>query len=293
MHHQYTLPVEHVTETAWMVAAMRLLETRRADACFNDELAATLMGDRVDELLGAFSQGAERSGTLMSLSNAYVVARTYLIDQAIEKLSRDLGVQAVLNLGVGLDTRPYRLHLPKQLNWYEADYAVTISLKEQRLAHEKPCCNLRRIAADLANDSDRAAVMIAATAGVNKVLILTEGLLPYLPEQSVRNLAAEIHSHPACEYWMMDYANKAFYEVATQTARARAEAGTSQGNVKLQFAPESMIDFMEQNSWDTFENSTIGKSAAKLDRLSPGVSNEGKKFSEVLEGCGVAVFTPA
>jgi O-methyltransferase involved in polyketide biosynthesis len=46
--------------------------------------------------------------------------RTVIIDDRI-KLAIGEGVDTILNLGAGLDTRPYRMDLPKTLRWVEFD----------------------------------------------------------------------------------------------------------------------------------------------------------------------------
>jgi O-methyltransferase involved in polyketide biosynthesis len=38
-----------------------------------------------------------------------------------------LSMDTVLNPGAGLDTRPYRLKLPSQLNWIEIDFPKIIA----------------------------------------------------------------------------------------------------------------------------------------------------------------------
>jgi O-methyltransferase involved in polyketide biosynthesis len=50
-----------------------------------------------------------------------VVVRTCIIDDYI-RTAVEGGVDTILNLGCGLDTRPYRMDLPKSLLWIEADY---------------------------------------------------------------------------------------------------------------------------------------------------------------------------
>ena len=48
------------------------------------------------------------------------------------------GVDTIVNLGAGLDTRPYRMSLPASLHWIEADYAHLIEYKEAALPVNYP-----------------------------------------------------------------------------------------------------------------------------------------------------------
>ena len=64
-----------------------------------------------------------------------VVIRTHIIDSYIRELIQE-GVDTIVNLGAGLDTRPYRLDLPPSLHWIEVDFPHMIQLKEDRLANE-------------------------------------------------------------------------------------------------------------------------------------------------------------
>lgn len=72
------------------------------------------------------------------------------VTQAIER-----GIDAVVNLGAGLDSRPYRFDLPRALAWIEVDYPSIIDLKEERLAADVPSCHVERIKMDLGRVDDR------------------------------------------------------------------------------------------------------------------------------------------
>src|SRR4051812_22270841 len=96
-----------VSETAHWIAAYRAMETRRPDAIFRDPFAARLAGPLGDKVPKAIPPWP-------------MIARTRVIDDLILD-SIGAGVDRVLNLAAGLDTRPYRLALPKSLRWIEAD----------------------------------------------------------------------------------------------------------------------------------------------------------------------------
>jgi O-methyltransferase involved in polyketide biosynthesis len=91
-----------------------------------------------------------------------------------------LGVDTVVNLGAGLDTRPYRMELPASLRWIEVDFPDTIAFKNQTQAGEKPVCRLERIAADLSDISLRRSLFQRIGWESQSVLIITDGVIMYL-----------------------------------------------------------------------------------------------------------------
>ena len=134
--------VRNISDTALWAAHFRAQETRRPDALFRDPYA---------EKLGA-QQGAEIARTLPEgQSHAWAwVARTYLFDQILQKEIAG-GADLIVNCAAGLDARPYRMRLPATLPWIEADLPEILAYKEERLAGDKPTCQLERVAVNLAD----------------------------------------------------------------------------------------------------------------------------------------------
>src|SRR6185369_9721539 len=104
------MPISHISDTARWVAVYRARESLRPDAAFHDPLAARLAGERGEELAATMKPPAT--------FGAAMVARTRIIDDLISVCLAE-GCDAVVNLAAGLDTRPYRLALPKDLPWVE------------------------------------------------------------------------------------------------------------------------------------------------------------------------------
>jgi O-methyltransferase involved in polyketide biosynthesis len=77
-----------------------------------------------------------------------------VIDRYIESAIAE-AADTVLNLGAGLDARPYRMDLPPSVHWIEADYARLIEHKENLLAADIPRCWLERVKIDLADAAQR------------------------------------------------------------------------------------------------------------------------------------------
>jgi methyltransferase (TIGR00027 family) len=120
-----------------------------------------------------------------------VALRTVIIDDFIEAAVAQ-GADTVLNLGAGLDTRPYRMALPSSLRWIEVDYPHVVELKEGNLASEQPRCALERVKMDLADLSTRGTLFAEIDARSKYVVILPEGVIPYLSVEAVGALADDL-----------------------------------------------------------------------------------------------------
>src|SRR6476646_4620178 len=135
-----TQVIQNVSDTAFMVAGFRAAENERPNPLFRDPLAARLAGEHGGEILATMPYSVVGAWS--------VVIRTVIIDELITRAIGE-GVDTVLNLGAGLDTRPYRMALPEDLRWVEVDYPHVIGFKESRLTEEAPRCRLKRIELDL------------------------------------------------------------------------------------------------------------------------------------------------
>jgi methyltransferase (TIGR00027 family) len=133
-----------------------------------------------------------------------MVLRTTAIDRLIEHALAQ-GVDTVLNLGAGLDTRPYRMKLPAHLRWVELDLPAIIELKQQRLREHAPACQLELVALDLTDTELRRRVFAEQASRAKCVLVLTEGVLPYLGVDEASSLAADLHAVPELRYWIQDF----------------------------------------------------------------------------------------
>jgi O-methyltransferase involved in polyketide biosynthesis len=127
--------------------------------------------------------------------------------------------------------------LPKSLRWVEVDYPHVIELKEARLADEQPRCRLERIKLDLTDWPARRQLFADIGAQATKVLVLTEGVVPYLTESDVAELADDLRQKENVCYWIIDY----FSPVAIRYGdkmRARFMR-----NAPFRFAPKDWFGF--------------------------------------------------
>jgi len=252
--------IEHVSDTAFWVAYYRWVETERKDALFHDPLAKKLAGDRGRAL--ATYMGTEKA---MAWSMAL---RTYIIDQYITDLV-EKGVDMVINLGAGLDSRPYRLALPPHLEWVEVDFKEIIDYKAEILSKDKPNCHLKRIACDLAVDADRQTILQALNGQGKNILVLTEGVVPYLSNEAVTTLAQDLVELDHVTYWISDYFSPLFLRIS---ARGKIRKRLSK-RAPFLFAPgpssQDWPIFFAKIGWQIKEMRFIGDEGFKVGRKLP------------------------
>src|SRR5213078_2635010 len=120
-----------------------------------------------------------------------MIVRTAVLDELILRAIERDGVDTVLNLAAGLDTRPYRLPLPSALRWIEADFPDVIAYKQQQLKGEPPVCTLEHLGIDLTDVARRRELFARISAAARQVLVVSEGLLIYLTPEQVATLASD------------------------------------------------------------------------------------------------------
>jgi methyltransferase (TIGR00027 family) len=250
-------PIQDVSETALMVAMWRAAENAHPDPLYRDPLALKLAGDRGREIIKGLPKGRT------SMSRWMMAIRTRVIDDLICEAVAG-GVDFVLNLGAGLDTRPYRMELPSNLCWVEVDRAKIIELKETRLFGEKSACKLKRISCDLADASARQALVASVSEKGGNVLVLTEGVIPYLSEEEVGALAFDLNKYPCFRYWVADYFSPFIRKYRqAQSKKMRLE------NAPFKFAPEDYFSFFLSHGWQAKDVRYIVDAAQKLGRPAP------------------------
>jgi methyltransferase (TIGR00027 family) len=243
--------ISHVSDTARWVATYRAVESERPDALFDDRLADRLAGDRGRAIVAAAPR-AIRNGW-------WLVARTKIIDDIILEAVGD-GCDKVLNLAAGLDTRPYRLALPSDFKWVEADLPDLLAEKEQALADQTPRCQLTRHAVDLADPVARDEFLTEELADVSKALVLTEGLLMYLEESDVVALSAAF-KRPEVAWWMLDFSGPGLQKRMNKRTRGMLDSAP------FKFAPENGVAFFEDLGWRAIEIESVFTVAHRLNRL--------------------------
>lgn len=247
-------PIENISDTARWVAAYRAMETERPDALFRDPLARILAGERGEEIVRTVGGGKSAGFGL--------VVRTCLMDELILQLIEKEGVDTVLNLAAGLDTRPYRLSLPSSLHWIEADFPAILSYKEQKLAYERPVCSLELVKLDITDVVLRKALFSRVSTAAKQVLIITEGLLGYLTPTQVVSLAADLHVQSNFRWWLFELMSP----FGLECFQMRYGKYLAASNARMQFAPKQGTEFFQQYNWKVADSRSVWEETHRLNR---------------------------
>lgn len=186
---QWTI-TESVGVTALGVASSRAMETRRPDGLVEDPHAEAFLDAVRDEidLPTEVDPRAEPTDPASGLMSTYVGVRSRWFDERLLDAARD-GIDQVVILASGLDTRAQRLEWPSGTTVFEIDQADVVDFKERVLTETEgspePAEGVRRVAlrVDLRHDWP-AALRSAGFDPARPSAWLAEGLLPYLPAQA-------------------------------------------------------------------------------------------------------------
>nr|MDT0656834.1 class I SAM-dependent methyltransferase [Micromonospora sp. DSM 115978] len=218
-----------VRATALVAAACRADHLRRGGDRLRDEFAQPL-AEAYGESLGSGRPAADAVvRALVGAGGDEVIARTRLIDdllgQALEEAARspegDLP-PLVVNLGAGLCVRPYRLDLGRCGLLLEIDAPDLLGVKDRVLGGHRPSCPIRRVGVDVRDGPRLAAELTALEAGRRRSVVVSEGLLPYLPPAELTALARTLADVLGDARWLADVVS---VESAAGMARLAARAG--------------------------------------------------------------------
>ncbi len=250
-----TAILNDVSDTALWVAVYRARESERSDALFHDPHAAKLAGER-----GSFIDKKMSDSPYVEW---LVVVRTHMIDGFLHALLAE-GLDTVVNIGAGLDTRPYRMNLPANLRWIEVDFPRIINLKNERLSGEKPRCRLERISLDLSKERERHELFSRINAESKNVLVITEGVTPYLTNDAVASLAKTLYAQSHFNYFVTDYVSAELMKLLKRSKKQR-----EMKNAPFVFDPGEWTKFFADLGWKVRDLQYIGVEGDKLNRPPP------------------------
>ena len=246
--------IRNISDTARWVAVYRARETERPSPLFRDPFARRLAGDRGEQIAAAVEHRTPESWPLP--------VRTYLFDSFITDSVRQ-GVDVVVNLAAGLDARPYRMDLPRDLVWVEVDLPEILSYKEGILRDDRPRCALRRIRLDLSDRGARRQLFAELGSQARNALVVTEGLLIYLTPEQVAALADDLAAAPGFKRWIVDMVSPGLRGMMTRQFGSLLD----EGGVPFRFSPVEGPDFFTPHGWRPAVVRSMIRTAAEKKRV--------------------------
>ena len=106
--------------------------------------------------------------------------------------------------------------------------------------------------------------MLAGVDGsAKKMLVLTEGVIPYLTEEAVGSLADDLRALTSARWWIVDY-----FSPQVLKMRRRRMAQKMQ-NAPFKFEPDDWISFFAAHGWRSAEMRYLGGESERLKREVP------------------------
>lgn len=255
MHSQSSSEVG-IPVSARIMAVYRAIESERPDALFYDPYARKLAGEQALATIKSAPQGPSNGWTL--------VIRTKVFDDFILRVTRN-GVDMVVNLAAGLDTRPYRLALPPHLHWIEIDQPEILNYKRSLLEHVVPCCQVEQVPLDLADREARHKAFSSINQQARQVLVVTEGTLVYLSAEQVAELATDLHARSTFQWWLISLSSPFLLKKRQKTWKSQI----AQEKETMKFAPPEGGSYFQRYNWHVAEARFTLAEAHRLGRPMP------------------------
>jgi methyltransferase (TIGR00027 family) len=247
--------IHHVSDTALWIAGYRAQESARNDAVFKDPLAEKLAGEQGKQMVATTPHTEQMAFAMVTRTTAI----DRLVYHAIEK-----GIDTVINLGAGLDTRPYRMNLPIALRWIEVDFQHMINYKSNLLKDNNPVCNLERIAFDLSKTNERKILFEGLGKQTKRALVITEGVIAYLTNEQAAKLSKDLFEVSSFYYWIQDY-----NQGRLRKNRFAKDLRKKLVHAPLQFNEKDPLNFFSKDGWVVDENIHILDEADRIGRKLP------------------------
>lgn len=207
-----------VQHTSYLAAAARAEESDSARPRLNDPYASTIVESH--------PEGRAMRRNLLSAGIDEVIERTVTIDNLVTSAVEQGERVTVLNLGAGFCTRPQRLQLEGCREYLECDDKSILATKEKLLPVDKALVPLRRVELDVRDHVGLTALLSEVSVGGGETIVLSEGVLVYLPASQLTELARQLATIGGPTTWLTDVVSEPS-AVAMQELADKANAGVS------------------------------------------------------------------
>ena len=249
-----------VGSTAVIVAALRAEEARSPGPLARDEFAELLISapqlkELRETISSEWASSPEHQEDYRRLVSYHAV-RTHFFDRFCTDSSA-AGIEQVVILAAGLDSRAYRLAWTAHTTVYELDMPEVLEYKSETLAvhHAEPRCARHPIGIDLRKDWPLALREHGFDAD-HPTAWLLEGLLPFLSAEAQHDIFGQVDglSAPGSRVAAEDYSGAGLKQaIAMQRdgATPTGESNLDPGDVWFDDADVNCADWFGSRGWLT------------------------------------------
>ena len=246
-------PMLAVATEQYLPPAQRLIQDELACQILPPVYKVIIYLTRWPALRRLLFNSAERRGR--GVWGGVLCRKRYIDDRLSEALNE--GIQAVVNLGAGLDTRLYRLPGVSALPAFEIDLPENIAYKKrilERVLGQIPA-HVRLVPVDFSQQDLGSVLAFHGYARQMKTFFIWEAVTQYLPEPAIRKTfdflsQAQAGSQLAFTYILQDFiAGRDIrgVELLYREYRQRTQLW------QFGFAPEQVPAFLSPYSWTVVE----------------------------------------
>ncbi len=246
--------------TAYRIMFYVALEQYQPDShrLISDEVARHMLPGRLKLLLSIFGVGLLRQGFLRLIGWSFpgtrgtLCRKRYIDDKLVEALSS--GINAVVILGAGLDTRAYRIPQLSTAQVYEIDMPEMIAFKERKLrdlyGSVPPHVKLIPINFDRQRLED---ALIGHGYGSDQAsFIIWEGVTQYISEAAVRGVLESLRKVRPASRMVFTYIAKDFIDGERTYGLDRMYQRT-RGMWRFGLQPSQTAAFIGEYGWNELE----------------------------------------
>lgn len=164
--------LEGVTQTLFIPLVARAQESHHPNPIIQDEKAVQLLKE-IDTANYIVDGG--------NISTLGILARTHIIDEQVRKIVSQSASTVIINLGVGLDTRCYRIS-EERIRWYDIDFPEVIKTRKTLMADQE---QITFIGQSVLEDTWMNKVVVNKA---DSVIIIAEGLFMYFTKVQVKQI---------------------------------------------------------------------------------------------------------
>jgi methyltransferase (TIGR00027 family) len=230
----------------------RLVDDDLADLFLPAPLRALVAATRVAPIRRLMIRGSEFTGPGLWVNMA---CRKHFID---DKLAEALDtIDAVVILGAGFDTRPYRLTRRLRIPVFEVDLPVNIARKAKavRRALGDPPLSVRLVALDFERDDLLTALAEHGYHTDYRAFFICEGVTQYLTEDGVRRTLAGLRAAAPGSRFVFTYVRRDFIDGTNLYGTRTLYRNTRERQQLWQFGlqPDEVAGFIGEYGWRLLE----------------------------------------